>query len=128
MTEEMVEVTIDLPKDVILELSVQAHELDITLNQHIVNILMQRVKEEENKYAQMVDACGREWLDISSEKYRVYRFPDQEIVEVHEPLRLLISDSGGHRVFDNSGQCHYIPAGWIHIRWVPKEGQPHFVA
>ena len=74
------------------------------------------------------DACDREWTDISSEKYRVYRFPGQEIVEIFKPQKLLVSDSGGHRIFTQDGQCHYIPPTWIHIRWVPKKGQPHFVA
>ena len=39
-------VEVDLPDDVLLTLALQAHERDITLNQHINNILRTMLKEE----------------------------------------------------------------------------------
>jgi len=38
--KDYVEVPLDLPDEAILTLALQAHEQDITLNQHIVNILL----------------------------------------------------------------------------------------
>ncbi len=67
-----------------------------------------------------------EWNDISSEQYRVYVFNDKEI-RIDSPLALNVSRSGGHRVFDGSGKSHYIPAGYRHLYWEVKPGQPNFV-
>jgi len=65
--------------------------------------------------------------DISSEAWRIYTFPSGATVEIQEPQRLHVSDSGGHRVFDAAGVSHYIPAGWVHLRWKAQDGHPHFV-
>jgi len=46
MNEEMVNVEIELPNDVILTLALRAHELDITLNQFINDILKIAAEEE----------------------------------------------------------------------------------
>lgn len=73
---------------------------------------------------QLQDSLNREWVDISSEKYRRYVFPDG-VVEIVEPLNLHVSESGGHRVFN--GRSWYIPPTWIAIEWEAKDGQPHFV-
>lgn len=64
--------------------------------------------------------------DISSEKFRVYRFADCE-VRITAPCWLNVSDSGGHRILDELGMSHYVPTGWRHLSWVVKDGQPHFV-
>lgn len=64
--------------------------------------------------------------DISSESYRSYRFPGGDVVCIDNPQKLFVS-AGGHRIFDGSGQSHYIPKGWIHLVWCAKAGQPHFV-
>jgi hypothetical protein len=68
-----------------------------------------------------------EFADISSELWREYRFVGGEAVRIHGPLKLNVSASGGHRVFDDSGVSHYIPAGWIHLMWQTKDGAPNFV-
>ena len=68
-----------------------------------------------------------EFTDISSEQYRIYEFSNGKTVMISEPLKLSVSKSGGHRIFDNSGISHYIPQGWIHISWRAKDGQPNFV-
>ena len=43
-TRETVEV--NLPEDVLFTLMLQAHELDITLNQHVNNILTQEMERD----------------------------------------------------------------------------------
>ena len=70
---------------------------------------------------------GKEFADISSEAWREYTFPTGQSIRIEGPLRLNVSDSGGHRLFDASGVSHYIPAGWVHLQWQAKDGQPHFV-
>lgn len=73
------------------------------------------------------NATDLEFEDISSERYREYRFPGGDVVRIETPLRLNVSESGGHRIFDVDGVSHYIPAGWIHLSWVAKDGEPNFV-
>lgn len=63
--------------------------------------------------------------DISAEKWRKYRFPDDTVIKIKEPIKLNVSQNG-HRIFDASGHSHYIPMGWIHLEWKVKEGKPHF--
>lgn len=76
---------------------------------------------------QFENATALEFEDISSERYREYRFLGGDVVRIEAPLKLNVSDSGGHRIFDAEGVSHYIPAGWIHLRWVAKDGEPNFV-
>lgn len=68
-----------------------------------------------------------EFADISSEQWREYRFLGDETVRIEAPLKLNVSASGGHRIFDAAGVSHYIPAGWIHLMWAAKDGAPNFV-
>lgn len=65
--------------------------------------------------------------DISSEAWREYRFDNGSTIRIEHPLKLNVSDSGGHRIYDAQGQSHYIPKGWIHLVWEPNPGQPNFV-
>jgi hypothetical protein len=70
-----------------------------------------------------------EFSDISSEVYREYSFAsDGKTVKVRidAPLKLAVSTSGGHRVFDAAGVSHYIPPQWHHLKWEVKEGKAHF--
>jgi len=67
--------------------------------------------------------------DIDDEEFRTYTFiRDGKIfyVTIREPLKINVSPSGVHRIFDSSGECHYIPPGWIHLKWRSKEGADHF--
>ena len=66
------------------------------------------------------------FVDISSEKYRTYVFRTGDEVTIENPIYLSVS-AGGHRLFDAAGVSHYIPKGWIHLKWEPKPGQPNFV-
>ena len=67
------------------------------------------------------------FTDISSELWREYRFAGGDVVRIEQPLKLNVSESRGHRVFDAQGRSHYIPWGWIHLSWEAKEGAPNFV-
>lgn len=61
-------------------------------------------------------------LDVSNEEYRVYTFVrDGQIyfVTIREPLQI-IAGSDGHRLVDNGGENHFVPNGWIHLRWRVK--------
>lgn len=82
--------------------------------------------EKENAM-DFVNESGLEFSDISSESEREYTFESGVSVLILGPLKLNVSASGGHRVFDSSGDSHYIPSGWVHLRWTAKNGGPHFV-
>jgi hypothetical protein len=69
---------------------------------------------------------GLEFVDISTETFREYTFPNIT-VRIDEPLKLNVSKSGGHRIFDAKGNSHYIPTGWIHLKWNVKPDAPNFV-
>lgn len=76
---------------------------------------------------QFENATDLDFEDISSERWREYRFLGGDVVRIEAPLKLNVSASGGHRIFDTKGRSHYIPAGWIHLSWVAKDGEPNFV-
>jgi hypothetical protein len=63
---------------------------------------------------------------LEDEEYREYAFPTGSVVRIELPIALNVSASGGHRVLDSDGISHYIPGGWIHLKWKVKEGKPHF--
>lgn len=75
---------------------------------------------------QFINETSNKFVDISSEAYRTYVFPDNQLVRIEEPLQLSVS-AGGHRLFDNNGVSHYIPKGWIQLSWKAKDGSPNFV-
>ncbi len=79
---------------------------------------------------ELINQSPNNFVDISSEAFRTYTFPgtngDVFDISVINPTHLSVSASG-HRLFDESGLSHYIPKGWIHLRWKAKEGKPHFV-
>ncbi|MBB5693532.1 hypothetical protein FHS87_001565 [Roseomonas pecuniae] len=68
-----------------------------------------------------------EFTDISTERWREYRFAGGDVIRIEQPLKLNVSASHGHRIFDAHGLSHYIPWGWIHLVWETKEGAPNFV-
>jgi hypothetical protein len=73
------------------------------------------------------NATDLEFADVSSEQWREYLFVGGETIRIEAPLKLNVSESGGHRIFDASGVSHYIPIGWIHLKWMAKDGAPNFV-
>ena len=75
----------------------------------------------------MINNTDLEFIDISNEKERVYRFPGGEFVMLENPLKLHVSKSGGHRIMTADGNSHYIPTGWVHLKCVAKKGEANFV-
>lgn len=66
-----------------------------------------------------------EWLNISSENWREYTYPDGSKVRVEYPVALSLKSSsnppqwggGAHRIVDCHGDSYYIPRGWIKLSW-----------
>ena len=87
---------------------------------------------EKYTYQSFRNESNSKFIDISSELWREYiRQNDDKteiITRIDEPIALNVSKSGGHRLFDANGECHYIPSGWNHLKWKVKDDQPHFVA
>ena len=67
-----------------------------------------------------------EFKDISSEKKRVYTFPNGNKLKIKKPLLVNVRESGGHRIFTEDGICYYVQPreGWS-IKWTVKPGEPH---
>jgi len=81
----------------------------------------------EQTLEEFINTSGLEFLDISSELFRVYEYPDGTEVTIYEPLLLNVSPTGGHRVYDLTAMSHYVAPGWVHIYWSAREGEPNFV-
>jgi hypothetical protein len=72
------------------------------------------------------EALEYEWKDIDDEEFRTYEFPGGCKVVIDHPLKIHVSKSGGHRIFDQDGISHYIPSGWINLWWIAKENEANF--
>lgn len=55
---------------------------------------------------------------------RTYIFPTKT-VNIKGPTKIKVSGNG-HRIVTADGTSHYIPSGWVHLYWTPKEGYPNF--
>lgn len=70
-------------------------------------------------------AANLEWQDLSGEAERTYIFADGSEVTIKNPLKLSVKrkpEGDSHRVIAD-GQSYYIRAGWLAIRWTPKQGR-----
>lgn len=67
-------------------------------------------------------------LDISSEQFRVYAYPNGHRYRITHPERLYVLPNGSHRVIDSEGMVHRPTPDWLAISWKPKPGAPEFVA
>jgi len=65
-------------------------------------------------------------IDISSEVYRLYRFPKGESVMIKKPATFVIDEQGVHNIVDKGGYSHTIPLGWIHLKFKVEAGKAHF--
>jgi hypothetical protein len=79
-----------------------------------------------NAQRQFENQSGLEFVDISSEEWREYTFASGASLRIEHPLRLNVGEHG-HRIYDADGISHYIPFGWIHLKWKAKDGSPNFV-
>jgi hypothetical protein len=68
------------------------------------------------------------FIDISSEQFREYTFPDGSTYTIDKPVKLAVRQSGSHSVIDVYGNNYYIKSNFIAIKWLPYDGQPNFVA
>lgn len=75
---------------------------------------------------QFENESGLSFEDISSEEWREYSFDSGKTLRIEHPLKLHVSENG-HRIYDADGVSHYVPFGWIHLRWKAKNGSPNFV-
>ena len=66
-----------------------------------------------------------DFKSIEDEAYREYVWADGTVVRV-EGVALNVSASGGHRIKGADGLAHYIPSGWVHLRWQAKPGREMF--
>jgi hypothetical protein len=69
----------------------------------------------------------REFTDISSEEWRSYTFIGDEgqHEEKIENPQYLSRSASGHYILDINGVMHFIPIGWVHLKW---KADPHIVA
>lgn len=81
--------------------------------------------KENGVNMEFINNSNLEFKDLSDELFREYIFPTGT-VRIDNPLKLNVSSSGGHRVFDAEGFSNYIPAGWLRLRWKVKEGRTNF--
>jgi len=55
---DLVDIGIDIDDDLLLKLTLQAHELDITLNQHVCNLLDNEMKRNDTMF-QAIEEIGK---------------------------------------------------------------------
>jgi hypothetical protein len=79
------------------------------------------------EFKDLINESGLEFTDISTEEFRMYEYNNAVKLTIEQPLALNVSESGGHRVLDAEGMSHYVPKGWIHLKWKAKDNKPHFV-
>ena len=65
--------------------------------------------------------------DISTEIRRTYTWESGATVTIESP-KILITSDNGHRIADEANNGHYVPNGWIHLKWENKPGQGPIVA
>lgn len=76
---------------------------------------------------EFINESGNEFTDISTERWRRYHYADGSQLFINKPLKLHVSESGGHRIFATDGISRYIKPEWRHIEWMAKDGKPHFI-
>ncbi len=70
-------------------------------------------------------------IDVSSEASRTYHYANGATFEIVAPVLVhVIEDEKGvsHRVEASDGRTYRPERGWVGISWLPKPGEPAFVA
>jgi len=70
------------------------------------------------------DNPGLKFKDISSEKYRIYVFPNGVRYKIEEPLAVCARRDHGQRVIDKKGKAYWIRPDFIAIEWENRQGEP----
>ena len=72
------------------------------------------------------------WMSTDNETFREYVFPNGTY-RIDKPLKVLVRrkpEGDSHRVvsLNNNGEpiSHYVPAGWLAIRWEGVDGTEAF--
>jgi len=76
---------------------------------------------------QFINLSKFRFINISSELFREYLYPNGAKIRINDPLRLSVSENNAHRAFDSNGLSYYIPPGWIGIIWKARPGAPNFI-
>lgn len=91
--------------------------------------LMQNLYEQiDDGIESFINTSGLKFMDVSSELYRVYEYPDGSEVTIYEPLLLHVGSNGGHRIYDLNNMSHYVVPGFTHVYWEAREGEPNFIS
>lgn len=67
------------------------------------------------------------FVDVSSEEWRRYDWPDSGTFHVDAPEGLDVLPDGGHCVVAADGTGHHVAPGWVRIQWRARDGQPHYM-
>lgn len=76
-----------------------------------------------------VEGAKLDWSDVSDEEWREYDFGGGKTIRIMSPLSLNVKrkpEGDSHRIFAQGGISHYIPVGWISLKWKSKPGAPSF--
>lgn len=76
---------------------------------------------------EFINATRFQFVDITSELFREYIYPNGAKIRIEFPLKLSVAQNNAHRVFDINGLSYYIPPGWISIVWKARPGAPSFI-
>jgi len=76
---------------------------------------------------QFVNASRFRFVDITSELFREYVYPNGAKIRIDYPMRLSVAQNNAHRLFDMNGLSYYIPPGWISVVWKARPGAPNFI-
>jgi len=82
---------------------------------------------ETRPLPEFINTSRFRFIDISSELFREYAYPNGAKIRIEYPLRLSVANNNAHRLFDSNGLSYYIPPGWITIVWKAKPGTPNFI-
>ncbi len=58
--------------------------------------------------------CGtdRNWVDISTESFRRYLYPDGSTLQIDGPTEVWVTDTGSHRVRTSEGRVYWVKPGF----------------
>ena len=80
--------------------------------------------EDQKKFIANIDEDGM--LDISTENFRTYHYPDGSKFTIERPKALHVKrredGTDSHRLVDRNGHGWYVKPGWLGIEWNNLEG------
>lgn len=66
-------------------------------------------------------------LDDEFREYDYVKDGRKFTIRVNNPRYLNVNTShGAHRILDADGVVHYLPGGFLALRWKVRDGTPHF--